>query len=75
MRLNRRSFVRTAVGLSCCAGVSSRAGEKATKLTVEQLDRAASEGLAGLGAMPVFLRGVACYAPRVQWVRTGSPFS
>jgi L-alanine-DL-glutamate epimerase-like enolase superfamily enzyme len=42
MKLNRRSFVKTALGLSCCAAVSGRTGEKAAKPTVEQLDQAAS---------------------------------
>jgi L-alanine-DL-glutamate epimerase-like enolase superfamily enzyme len=51
MRLNRRSFVKTAVGLSCSAAVSSRAGEKAAKTTVEQLDRAASETLLKLDSI------------------------
>jgi L-alanine-DL-glutamate epimerase-like enolase superfamily enzyme len=51
MRLNRRSFVKTAVGLSCCAGVPSRAGGKATKPTVEQLDQAASEALLKLDSI------------------------
>ncbi len=45
MRLNRRSFVKAAVGLSCFAAVSGRAGEKAARPTVEQLDRAAVEPL------------------------------
>jgi L-alanine-DL-glutamate epimerase-like enolase superfamily enzyme len=51
MRLNRRSFVKTAVGLSCCAGVPSRASEKTAKPTVEQLDRAASEALLELDSI------------------------
>jgi L-alanine-DL-glutamate epimerase-like enolase superfamily enzyme len=42
MKLNRRSFVRTAVGLSCCAAASERASGKAAKPTLEQLDQAAS---------------------------------
>jgi L-alanine-DL-glutamate epimerase-like enolase superfamily enzyme len=51
MRLNRRCFVKTAVGLSCGAAVSGRAGEKATKPTVEQLDRAASGPLLKLDSI------------------------
>lgn len=42
MKLNRRSFVKTAIGLSCCAAAPDHAGEKTPKPTVEQLDRAAS---------------------------------
>jgi L-alanine-DL-glutamate epimerase-like enolase superfamily enzyme len=42
MKLNRRSFVKTAIGLSGCAAVPGRAGEKTTKPTTEQLDQAAS---------------------------------
>ena len=42
MKLNRRSFVKTAIGLSCCAAVPGRAGDKPAKHTIEQLDQAAS---------------------------------
>lgn len=42
MRLNRRSFVKSALGLSCYATVSGRAGDRIPKPTIEQLDRAAA---------------------------------
>jgi L-alanine-DL-glutamate epimerase-like enolase superfamily enzyme len=42
MKLNRRCFVKTAVGLTCCAATAGRVGEKTIKPTVEQLDQAAS---------------------------------
>jgi L-alanine-DL-glutamate epimerase-like enolase superfamily enzyme len=42
MNLNRRSFVRTAIGLSCYAAVPSRAASKPAKPPVDQLDQAAS---------------------------------
>jgi L-alanine-DL-glutamate epimerase-like enolase superfamily enzyme len=42
MELNRRSFMKTAISLSCCAATSSRAGNRAAKPTAEQLDQAAS---------------------------------
>ncbi len=41
MELNRRSFVKAAVGLSCYTAVPGRAGERAVKPTMEQLDRVA----------------------------------
>jgi len=42
MRLNRRSFLQTAVGLSCAAAVPGRAGDKTAQPTLAQLDRAAA---------------------------------
>lgn len=75
MRLNRRCFVKTAVGLSCCAAVSGRAGEKATKPTVEQLDRAASEALLKLDsiASPVRIASIELLRDRRNhYVRTRS---
>ena len=42
MKLNRRSFVKTALGMSCYAAASGRAAEKTAKPSVEQLDQAAS---------------------------------
>jgi L-alanine-DL-glutamate epimerase-like enolase superfamily enzyme len=75
MRLNRRSFVKTAVGLSCGAAVSSRAGEKATKPTVEQLDRAASEALLKLDPItaPVRIASIELLRDRRNhYVRTRS---
>ena len=75
MRLNRRSFVKTAVGLSCCAAVSSRAGEKGTKPTVEQLDRAASETLLKLDSItsPVRIASIELLRDRRNhYVRTRS---
>ena len=75
MRLNRRSFVKTAVGLSCCAAVSSRAGEKAAKPTVEQLDRAASEPLLKLDSItsPVRIASIELLRDRRNhYVRTRS---
>jgi L-alanine-DL-glutamate epimerase-like enolase superfamily enzyme len=51
MRLNRRSFVKTVVGLSCCAAVPGRAREKAAKPTLEQLDRVASAPLLKLDSI------------------------
>ncbi len=75
MRLDRRSFVKTAVGLSCGAAMSGRAGEKAAKPTVEQLDRAASEPLLKLDAItsPVRIASVELLRDRRNhYVRTRS---
>jgi len=75
MRLNRRSFVKAAVGLSCCAAVSGRAGEKAAKPTVEQLDRAASEALLKLDSItsPVRIASIELLRDRRNhYVRTRS---
>ncbi len=75
MRLNRRSFVKTAVGLSCCAAVSGRARGKAAKPTVEQLDRAASETLLKLDSItsPVRIASIELLRDRRNhYVRTRS---
>jgi len=42
MKLNRRSFVKTALGLSGCAATSGGAGAKTARPSVGQLDQAAS---------------------------------
>ncbi len=75
MRLNRRSFVKTAVGLSCCAAVSGRAGEKAARPTVEQLDRAAAGPLLKLDSItsPVRIASIELLRDRRNhYVRTRS---
>jgi L-alanine-DL-glutamate epimerase-like enolase superfamily enzyme len=51
MRLNRRSFVKTAVGLGCYAAVPGRGAGKAAKPTLAQLDRAASAPLLKLDSI------------------------
>jgi L-alanine-DL-glutamate epimerase-like enolase superfamily enzyme len=75
MRLNRRCFVKTAVGLSCCAAVSGRAAEKGAKPTLEQLDRAASEPLLKLDSItsPVRIASIELLRDRRNhFVRTRS---
>jgi L-alanine-DL-glutamate epimerase-like enolase superfamily enzyme len=42
MRLDRRSFVKSAVGLCGCATMAGRAGASVARPTAEQLDRAAA---------------------------------
>jgi L-alanine-DL-glutamate epimerase-like enolase superfamily enzyme len=51
MELDRRSFVKVAVGLGCCAAGPGRAGERAVKPTIEQLDRAASSPILKLDSI------------------------
>jgi L-alanine-DL-glutamate epimerase-like enolase superfamily enzyme len=75
MRLNRRSFVKTAIGLSCCAAVSGRAGGKSAGPTVEQLDQAASETLLRLDSItsPVRIASIELLRDRRNhFVRTRS---
>jgi L-alanine-DL-glutamate epimerase-like enolase superfamily enzyme len=75
MRLNRRRFMKTAVGLSCCAAASGRAGEKAARPTVEQLDRAAAEPLLKLDSItsPVRIASIELLRDRRNhYVRTRS---
>ncbi|MCL5279061.1 MAG: mandelate racemase/muconate lactonizing enzyme family protein [Planctomycetes bacterium] len=75
MRLNRRSFVKTAVGLSCYAAASSTGGEKASRPSVEQLDRAAAQPLLKLDsiASPVRIASIELLRDRRNhFVRTRS---
>ena len=75
MELNRRCFVKTAVGLTCCAAVPGRAGEKTAKPTVEQLDQAASAPILKLDSItsPVRIASIELLRDRRNYyVRTRS---
>ncbi len=76
MNLNRRSFMRTAIGLSCCAAVPSRAGSKPAKPAVDQLDQAALAPILKLDSMTSAVRIASIELLRDQknyYVRTGPP--
>jgi L-alanine-DL-glutamate epimerase-like enolase superfamily enzyme len=75
MRLNRRSFVKNAAGLSCCAAAPGRASGKAVGLTLEQLDRAAAEPLLKLDSItsPVRIASIELLRDRRNhYIRTRS---
>jgi L-alanine-DL-glutamate epimerase-like enolase superfamily enzyme len=56
MKLNRRTFVKTAVGLGGWAAVSGRAGEKAVRPGIAQLDQAAAAPILKVDSIPSAIR-------------------
>jgi len=75
MKLNRRAFVKTAVGLSCCAAAPGRAGEKGARPTLAQLDRAAASPILKLDSFtsPVRIASIELLRDqRNHFVRTRS---
>jgi L-alanine-DL-glutamate epimerase-like enolase superfamily enzyme len=75
MNLNRRSFVKTAVGLSCGAAMPGRAADAAGKPAVEQLDQAAAAAALKLDSitLPVRIASIELLRDRRNYyVRTRS---
>ncbi|MCU0917357.1 MAG: mandelate racemase/muconate lactonizing enzyme family protein [Planctomycetes bacterium] len=75
MRLNRRSFLQTAVGVSCCAAAPGHAGDRSAKPTLAQLDQAAGAPVlkAELFTSPVRIKSIELLTDKKNhFVRTRS---
>ncbi len=75
MKLNRRSLMKSTMGLCGCTVASGLAGNKASKPTIEQLDRAASARLLKLDSLtsPVRIASIELlHDKRNHFVRTRS---